>query len=349
MSKPLEEILNSLTPGERQDGGKRRSPGGEDTVACAKRPRAEDPEGAAASAGDVGLGLSGGASREADSGAAAPLQGEGSSCHTDLDTGVLPPPPQPSDPSRDADKMEAGNGAGFAPLSDGVSAAVGEARPAVGQAAPLPIDGVTTGTRKEPEVRPTVEVRPVVEQEVSLPEGQAARLESEIEADFPMEELKERLTEEPKVGPMVEEEVRPTAELKAFPQEQVNLTEELKVGPMVEEEVRPTAELKAFPQEQVNLTEELKVGPTVEEEVRPTVEEEGDPVGMVAAPSHLFWKNEKNLCWLDALLVALVNCRTLRKRAASLLKNKSPIQRLCNRYSQACDLLKANKQMGPQG
>ncbi|XP_061103350.1 SUMO-specific isopeptidase USPL1 [Conger conger] len=373
VSKPLEEILDSLTPGDCRDGGKRRSPSGEDAVAGSKRYKADDPAGVGLAHG-VDLGLSGGVSPEMvhhgngeHTGAAVPLQGEGSTHNTDLDMGDLPLQ-KPTDPLGDRDEMGSGNGEEIVPLSDGLPAVVEDVRPTVEQVVPLPKDRVLMGTSNEPEVRPVVEsgvgptvelevrptvelevrptvepevrptvepeVRPMVEPEVSLPEGQAVRLETEIAEDFPMEELEERLTEEMEVGLPVQEEVKPIVEPKAIPEEQENLTEELEIGPTVELEVRPTVE--------------LEVRPTVEPVLRPMVEQEGGPVEMVAAPSHLFWKNENNLCWLDALLVALVHCRTLRKRAESLLKNRSPIQRLCNRYSQACDLVKANEQMGPE-
>lgn len=34
---------------------------------------------------------------------------------------------------------------------------------------------------------------------------------------------------------------------------------------------------------------------------------------LVPFPDKLFWSNNNNLCWLDSMLVALVNCKSLRK------------------------------------
>lgn len=312
VSKPLEEILSSLTAADCTDGGKRKGPSDEDAVACSKRRKAEDPEDAVGLATDVCLGDSGDASE------------------------------QNASPNGNGERAEAGseNGGGTVPMSDRVSSVVEAARPTAEQIGLLLKEQVLTGGSKEPEASPTVEqeVRPTVEPEVmptaeleaSLSEDQAERL-TEDEEEFPMELQEVRLTEL-KMGPTAEVKARPMVEPEAVPEEQAaRLAAELKVGPTVEEEVRPTVE---------------EVRPTVEEEVRPTVEQEDGPAEMVAVPSHLFWRNENNLCWLDTLLVALVHCRTLRKRAASLLMNNSPVQQLCNRYREACDHVKAQEQMG---
>ncbi|XP_064208814.1 SUMO-specific isopeptidase USPL1 [Anguilla rostrata] len=367
VSKPLEEVLSSLTAADCKDGGKRKGPSDEDAVACSKRHKAEDPEGGVGLATDAGLGDSGDASEQNASPngngerAEAPAHpaGEGSGRQADpgsrdlacgdLGHGALPlqngslgadgggpddgrGEAQPSGPLRVAGETGSENGDGTVPVSDRVSSVVEAARPTAEQIGLLLKEQVLTGGSKEPEASPTVEqeVRPTVEPE-AVPEEQTARL-AEEEKELPMEVHKVGLTEELNVGPAAEAEARPMVEPGAIPVEQAaRLAAELKVGPTVEEEVRPTME---------------EVRPTVEEEVRPTVEQEDGPAEMVAVPSHLFWRNENNLCWLDTLLVALVHCRTLRKRAASLLKNNSPVQQLCNRYREACDHVKAQEQMG---
>uniref|UniRef100_A0A8D0CM86 Ubiquitin specific peptidase like 1 n=1 Tax=Scleropages formosus TaxID=113540 RepID=A0A8D0CM86_SCLFO len=61
---------------------------------------------------------------------------------------------------------------------------------------------------------------------------------------------------------------------------------------------------------------------------------------LVVAPSHLFWKNEQNLCWLNTLLVALVYCHPLREVPPGLLKDTSPVCRLLGTYNQSCSLMK---------
>ncbi|KAG5844683.1 hypothetical protein ANANG_G00165080 [Anguilla anguilla] len=374
VSKPLEEVLSSLTAADCKDGGKRKGPSDEDAVACSKRHKAEDPEGGVGLATDAGLGDSGDASEQNASPngngerAEAPAHpaGEGSGRQADpgsrdlacgdLGHGALPlqngslgadgggpdagrGEPQPSGPLRVAGETGSENGDGTVPVSDRMSSVVEAARPTAEQIGLLLKEQVLTGGSKEPEASPTVEqevrptvepeVRPTAELEASLPEDQAERL-TEDEEEFPMELQEVRLTEL-NVGPTTEAEARPMVEPEAVPVEQAaRLAAELKVGPTVKEEVRPTVE---------------EVRPTVEE-VRPTVEQEDGPAEMVAVPSHLFWRNDNNLCWLDTLLVALVHCRTLRKRAASLLKNNSPVQQLCNRYREACDHVKAQEQMG---
>uniref|UniRef100_A0A8C9W635 Ubiquitin specific peptidase like 1 n=1 Tax=Scleropages formosus TaxID=113540 RepID=A0A8C9W635_SCLFO len=66
---------------------------------------------------------------------------------------------------------------------------------------------------------------------------------------------------------------------------------------------------------------------------------------LVVAPSHLFWKNEQNLCWLNTLLVALVYCHPLREVPPGLLKDTSPVCRLLGTYNQSCSLMKAKEQL----
>ncbi|KAJ8342642.1 hypothetical protein SKAU_G00325700 [Synaphobranchus kaupii] len=372
VSKPLEEILNSLTAGGCKDEGKRKSPSGchgDDAAAFPKRQKAEDPECVTGLANDVGPGRSEGVPRQPVSldgngertEAVAHLLGEGSRwlgeddgcleahfprCRAEL---------QPGDPLGDVAKEEAAseNGKENLPVSDGV--------PAVEQVACLPKEQVVIGASEEQEtwltvqreVRPTVEpeVRPMAEPEISLLEEQVAR-RNEEEESLPMEsearptaepeaipvELTARLIEEDEGLPMEEPGAGLTAEPEARPTAEdhvARLTERLNVGPTVEEVVRAGKS-----------TDELEASSTAQQQVSPTVEQEDGPIKMVPASSHLFWRNENKLCWLDAMLVALVQCRTLRKCAAGMPKKKSPIQRLCNRYSKACDLMKAEEQMG---
>uniref|UniRef100_A0A3Q3EBK8 Ubiquitin specific peptidase like 1 n=1 Tax=Labrus bergylta TaxID=56723 RepID=A0A3Q3EBK8_9LABR len=53
---------------------------------------------------------------------------------------------------------------------------------------------------------------------------------------------------------------------------------------------------------------------------------------LVAVPNQLFWRNSNNLCWLDSLLVALVNCKSLRKCTAKDEPQRSSVRQLLQRY-----------------
>ncbi|XP_051903036.1 SUMO-specific isopeptidase USPL1 [Hippocampus zosterae] len=64
-----------------------------------------------------------------------------------------------------------------------------------------------------------------------------------------------------------------------------------------------------------------------------------DPFGVPAAP--LFWKNAHELCWLDVLLVVLVNCESLRRRQGRREPRRAAVWRLMSGYDRACDTLRA--------
>ncbi|XP_050976869.1 SUMO-specific isopeptidase USPL1 isoform X1 [Labeo rohita] len=75
---------------------------------------------------------------------------------------------------------------------------------------------------------------------------------------------------------------------------------------------------------------------------------------LVPVQPRLFWKNEDNLCWLDSLLVMLVNCRTIREtpcqnvklvdKLTSLPSSNSAVWNLCSTYDKTCAYLKAKEQ-----
>ncbi|KAK7125594.1 hypothetical protein R3I93_021078 [Phoxinus phoxinus] len=75
---------------------------------------------------------------------------------------------------------------------------------------------------------------------------------------------------------------------------------------------------------------------------------------LVPVQPHLFWKNEDNLCWLDSLLVMLVNCKTIREASCQNVKlidkltselcSNSAIWNLCSTYDKTCACLKAKEQ-----
>lgn len=64
----------------------------------------------------------------------------------------------------------------------------------------------------------------------------------------------------------------------------------------------------------------------------------------VAVHSELFWRNSNNLCWLDSLLVALVNCQSLRKIKAQDEPERSHVWTLLQRYEEICAAVKAHHQ-----
>lgn len=53
-------------------------------------------------------------------------------------------------------------------------------------------------------------------------------------------------------------------------------------------------------------------------------------------PRQLFWRNSENLCWLDSMLVALVNCKSLKKCRPEAEPQRSPVWRLIREYEDIC-------------
>lgn len=75
---------------------------------------------------------------------------------------------------------------------------------------------------------------------------------------------------------------------------------------------------------------------------------------LVPVQPHIFWKNKDNLCWLDSLLVMLVNCKTIRETPCQNVKlidkltsefcSNSAVWNLCSTYDKTCAYLKAKEQ-----
>lgn len=63
-------------------------------------------------------------------------------------------------------------------------------------------------------------------------------------------------------------------------------------------------------------------------------------------PSQLFWCNAANLCWLDSMLVALVNCRTLKKCQPEVEPRQSTVWRLMREYEDICTAIQGHQQSG---
>ncbi|XP_051541743.1 SUMO-specific isopeptidase USPL1-like isoform X2 [Myxocyprinus asiaticus] len=74
---------------------------------------------------------------------------------------------------------------------------------------------------------------------------------------------------------------------------------------------------------------------------------------LVPVQPHLFWKNEDNLCWLDSLLVMLVNCKTIRETPCQNVRltdkltsapcSSSAVWNLCSAYDKTCAYLQSKQ------
>lgn len=63
-------------------------------------------------------------------------------------------------------------------------------------------------------------------------------------------------------------------------------------------------------------------------------------------PSQLFWCNSANLCWLDSMLVALVNCKSLKKCRPEVEPQQSTVWRLIREYEDICSAIQGHRQSG---
>lgn len=60
-------------------------------------------------------------------------------------------------------------------------------------------------------------------------------------------------------------------------------------------------------------------------------------------PSQLFWCNTANLCWLDSMLVALVNCKSLKKCRPEVEPRQSTVWRLIREYEDICSAIQGHQ------
>ncbi|XP_070700387.1 SUMO-specific isopeptidase USPL1 [Pempheris klunzingeri] len=67
---------------------------------------------------------------------------------------------------------------------------------------------------------------------------------------------------------------------------------------------------------------------------------------LVPVPNQLFWRNSNNLCWLDSLLVALVNCKSLTKNIPKDEPQQSPVWQLMKGYEDICAAIQVHQQTG---
>lgn len=71
-----------------------------------------------------------------------------------------------------------------------------------------------------------------------------------------------------------------------------------------------------------------------------------ESVELVPIPNKLFWRNNNNLCWLDSMLVALVNCRSLRKCKPEDEPQQSSVWQLIRGYEDICAAIQVHQQPG---
>ncbi|XP_072301950.1 SUMO-specific isopeptidase USPL1 [Eucyclogobius newberryi] len=70
---------------------------------------------------------------------------------------------------------------------------------------------------------------------------------------------------------------------------------------------------------------------------------------LVPAPVEVFWRNKDNLCWLDSLLVALVNLRTLRNVKPKDEHKQSTVWTLLAGYDEALAAVQSQRQTDKDG
>lgn len=70
---------------------------------------------------------------------------------------------------------------------------------------------------------------------------------------------------------------------------------------------------------------------------------------LTSVPNQLFWPNSDKLCWLDSLLTALVNCKSLRKCQPQDEPKKSTVWRLMRGYEDICAAVRAQQQTSADG
>ncbi|XP_030648945.1 SUMO-specific isopeptidase USPL1 [Chanos chanos] len=87
----------------------------------------------------------------------------------------------------------------------------------------------------------------------------------------------------------------------------------------------------------------------------PAAEETGQlPDDLAPVPSELFWKNDNSLCWLDAMLVALVQCHSIKEvppqtQRDSTTSDDLPVWNLCSRYDRIRMGVRAKEQVCGDG
>lgn len=70
---------------------------------------------------------------------------------------------------------------------------------------------------------------------------------------------------------------------------------------------------------------------------------------LVPVPTEIFWRNKENLCWLDSLLVALVNLKSLRTLKPKDNPGQFPIWTLLMGHNEACADIQRQQQTDTDG
>ncbi|KAM4545406.1 SUMO-specific isopeptidase USPL1 [Odontesthes bonariensis] len=74
----------------------------------------------------------------------------------------------------------------------------------------------------------------------------------------------------------------------------------------------------------------------------------GESDDLVSVPEQLFWSNRDNLCWLDSLLAALVNCKSLKCKPEDEPR-RSSVWQLIKGYEDICASIQEHQQTGQDG
>lgn len=72
--------------------------------------------------------------------------------------------------------------------------------------------------------------------------------------------------------------------------------------------------------------------------------EEMKSSGLLPLPGQLFWCNSENLCWLDSMLVALVNCKSLKKFRPAVEPQHSSVWQMIREYEDICTAIQGHQQ-----
>lgn len=70
---------------------------------------------------------------------------------------------------------------------------------------------------------------------------------------------------------------------------------------------------------------------------------------LMPAPAEIFWRNVDNLCWLDSMLVALVNLKNLRMLKPKDDPEQSPMWTLLTGHDEACAAVQSHQQTDQDG
>lgn len=130
----------------------------------------------------------------------------------------------------------------------------------------------------------------------------------------------------------------------------IDQTEEQPISIDATEEQQPE-ELHAATDEDVDLCERKDACVfSTQDEMEEVLESSSE---LVPVQPELFWRNEENMCWLDAMLAMLVHCRTIREtpcqdvklsdKLATVPCSDSAVWNLCSTYDKTCAYLKAKE------